>query len=109
MRTTQQTRLIVRNLIKQLPKTEEFLTYELMIYEGENEDEWDLSGMTQFKGIKQMEKSIERAISNYADITHIDFKFSFEEGEFDQFTIWTNPAKKIVRDLNAELDEIINN
>ena len=50
----------------------------------------DLDDFHYFKGIRNLEKAIEQVIKNYGhQLSHIDFKWSEEEEEFDQFTIYS--------------------
>jgi hypothetical protein len=60
-----------------------------MIYVKRPNDDWDLEDFDYFKGMVNLEKRIEANIKHYGDeLSHIDFKWSVEDGEFDQFTIY---------------------
>ena len=86
----------VQEILKDLPKEkhwdddEYFITYELMIYvKKDTIHEYDFSDFDSFKGIRQLEKKINEIINQYGDTLHcIDFKYSYEMDEFDQFTIY---------------------
>ena len=85
----------VQEILKDLPKEkhwnddEYFTTYELMIYTMYEQGKYDFHDFYGFKGITQLEKSINNIINIYKDSLYcIDFKYSYEEGEFDQFTIY---------------------
>ena len=88
----------VKDILKDLPKEksyddeEYFTTYELMVYlKNDNFHGYDFYDFYSFKGIRQLEKTIRHIIYQYSDTLHcIDFKYSYEEGEFDQFTIYTH-------------------
>lgn len=89
---TQETIEKVKSIIKLLPKEiDGRKPYELMIYV-ETEDGYDLADFEYFDGINKLEKVVQSIIKNYeeAALHSIDFKFSEEEGEFDQFTIYTH-------------------
>jgi hypothetical protein len=85
----------VKDILKDLPKQKSwedddyFPTYELMIYTTYEEGKYDFHEFHDFKGIRQLEKAIKEIINQYKDTLYcVDFKFSYEEGEFDQFTIY---------------------
>ena len=83
----------IKAIIKSLPKEiDERLPYELMVYTYvDNNGMTDFNDFDGFEGISQLNKAIDRIISNYKDNLYcIDFKYSYEEGEFDQFTIYTH-------------------
>jgi hypothetical protein len=88
----------VQEILKDLPKEkhwdddEYFTTYELMIYvKKDTIHEYDFCDFYSFKGIRQLEKKINEIINQYGDTLYcIDFKYSYEEGEFDQFTIYNH-------------------
>ena len=83
----------IKGIIKQLPKEiDERLPYELMVYTYiDDNGNTDFSDFDYFEGIGKLNKAIERVISNYKDNLYcIDFKYSYEEGDFDQFTIYTH-------------------
>ena len=59
-----------------------------------------------FKGIRELDKAIAAIISQYKDTLYgIDFKYSYEEGEFDQFTIYEHPRQKALIDIIDLTDE----
>lgn len=87
----------VKDILKSLPKQkvwdddEYFPTYELMIYTTYEEGKYDFHEFHGFKGIRQLENSIKEIINQYKETLYcVDFKYSYEEGEFDQFTIYTH-------------------
>lgn len=87
----------IKDTLKSLPKEkhwdddEYFPTYELMIYTTYEEGKSDFQEFHHFKGIRQLEKAIKEIINIYKETLYcIDFKYSYEEGEFDQFTIYTH-------------------
>jgi hypothetical protein len=92
MKITKEIKEQIKIIIKQLPKEiDERLPYELMIYTYVEDGKTDFRDFDYFEGIGKLNKAIERIISNYKDELYcIDFKYSYEEGEFDQFTIYTH-------------------
>lgn len=88
----------VKKILKDLPREKHwshddyFCTYELMVYKKqEGVHEYDFDDFYHFKGISKLEKAVDEIIKSYGDTLYcIDFKFSYEEGEFDQFTIYTH-------------------
>jgi hypothetical protein len=87
----------IKDTLKGLPKEKDwdddeyFPTYELMIYTTYEEGKYDFHEFHHFKGIRQLEKAIREIINQYKETLYcIDFKYSHEEGEFDQFTIYTH-------------------
>ena len=87
----------VKDTLKSLPKEKSwddddyFTTYELMIYIYQEDGTTDFCDFDSFKGIRELENTINRIIEHYKDKLYcIDFKYSYEEGEFDQFTIYEN-------------------
>jgi hypothetical protein len=93
MKITKEIKEKIKGIIKQLPKEiDERLPYELMVYTYVDDNgRTDFNDFDGFEGIGKLNKAIERIISNYKDKLYcIDFKYSFEEGEFDQFTIYTH-------------------
>ena len=85
----------IKAIMKQLPKMgwddpDYFTTYELMIYTNKENNDWDLDDFSHFKDLIDLDKVIKRIINNYGErLNHIDFKWSEEEGDFDQMTIYT--------------------
>jgi hypothetical protein len=85
----------IKAIMKQLPKMgwddpDYFTTYELMIYTKKENNDWDLDDFSHFKDLRDLDKVIKRIINNYGErLNHIDFKWSEEEGDFDQMTIYT--------------------
>jgi hypothetical protein len=87
----------VKDTLKSLPKEKSwddddyFTTYELMVYKKEDSiHQYDFHDFYHFKGISQLEKTINAIINEYQDTLYcIDLKFSYTEGEFDQYTIYT--------------------
>jgi len=97
MKITKEIKEKVKSILKSLPKEfnldddDYFCTYELMVYIYHEDGTTDFSDFDHFKGIGQLNKAIDRIIANYKDTLYcIDFKYSYEEGEFDQFTIYTH-------------------
>ena len=91
MKITKEIKEQIKAIIKSLPKEiDERLPYELMVYTYVDKDgRTDFNDFDYFEGIGKLNKAIERIISNYKDELYcIDFKYSYEEGEFDQFTIY---------------------
>ena len=91
----------VKDIIRQLPKElpfdhpDFFTTYELMIYTNQEDGDWDLEDFSHFKGMRELDKVIKKIDNQYGDrLNHIDFKWSEEEGEFDQITIYVRPVKR---------------
>lgn len=88
----------VKDILKDLPKEKSyddddyFCTHELMAYKKvDSIHEYDFDDFYHFTGIKQLEIVINEIIKQYGDTLYcIDFKYSYEEGEFDQFTIYTH-------------------
>jgi len=88
----------IKDVLKDLPKQKDlfaddyFCTHELMVYQKvDGIHGYDFSDFYSFKGIRDLEKTIETIINDYKDTLYcIDLKFSYEEGEFDQFTIYTH-------------------
>lgn len=85
----------VKDILKDLPKEksydddEYFCTYELKIYTTYEKGQYDFDEYYQFKGIRQLDKAINEIIKQYKDTLYcIDFKYSYEMDEFDQFTIY---------------------
>ena len=96
----------VQEILKDLPKEKSwddddyFCTYELKIYTTYEEGQYDFDEYHQFKGIRQLEKAINHIIKQYGETLYcIDFKYSYEEGEFDQFTIYEHPRQKALIDI----------
>lgn len=90
----------VKSIIKGLPKQKDwdddeyFTTYELMAYTSYKKNKYDFDDFYSFKGIRELEKTISTIINQYKDNLYcIDFKYSYEEGEFDQFTIYEHQKK----------------
>jgi hypothetical protein len=97
MKITKEIKEKVKSILKDLPKErsfdddEYFCTYELMIYTYDEDGKTDFHDFAHFKGIGQLNKAIQSNIEYYKDTLYcIDFKYSYEEGEFDQFTIYTH-------------------
>jgi hypothetical protein len=88
----------VKDTLKSLPKEKSwehddyFCTYELMVYKKEDSaNQYDFSDFYYFKGIRQLEKTINDIINEYQDTLYcIDLKYSYKEGDFDQYTIYTH-------------------
>lgn len=88
----------VKDILKDLPKEKDlldedyFCTHELMVYlKTDDVHGYDFYDFWHFKGISKLESAVDDIIKQYRDRLHcIDFKFSYEEGEFDQFTIYTH-------------------
>jgi septation ring formation regulator EzrA len=60
-----------------------------MIYVKIPNNDWDLSDFDYFKNMRELEKAIQRNIQQYgSELSHIDFKWSEVEDDFDQFTIY---------------------
>ena len=85
----------IKDILKDLPKEksydddEYFCTYELMVYVNHQDGKYDFDEFYHFKGIRQLEKVVNEIIKDYFITLYcIDFKYSYEEGEFDQFTIY---------------------
>jgi hypothetical protein len=85
----------VKDILKDLPKEksydddEYFCTYELKIYTTYEKGKYDFDEYYHFKGIRQLDKVINEIIKQYKDTLYcIDFKYSYEMDEFDQFTIY---------------------
>jgi hypothetical protein len=96
----------VKSIIKGLPKQkawdddEYFPTYELMVYATYEEGKYDFDEFYGFKGIRELDKAVSAIISKYNETLYcIDFKYSYEEGEFDQFTIYEHPRQKALIDI----------
>jgi hypothetical protein len=96
----------VKSIMKGLPKQKDwdddeyFPTYELMAYTTYEEGQYDFDDFYSFKGIRELEKTIKTIINQYKDNLYcIDFKYSYEEGEFDQFTIYEHPRQKPLIDI----------
>jgi hypothetical protein len=95
---TPEIKLKVQEILKDLPKEKDcnddeyFTTYELMIYvKKDTIHEYDFSDFDSFKGIRQLEKKINEIINQYGDTLYcVDFKYSYEMDEFDQFTIYNH-------------------
>lgn len=86
----------IKAIMRQLPKEldwehpEHFTTYELMIYINQENRDFDFDEFSHFKGLTNLDKVIKKIIKDYGEtLNHIDFKWSYEEGEFDQMTIYT--------------------
>ena len=63
--------------------------YELMIYIKCGTNDSDLHDFTSFKGIKELDKKINKIINDYKNELYcIDFKWSEREDDFDQITIY---------------------
>jgi hypothetical protein len=93
MRVTAENKARIKDCIKSIPKSiydyYNGSPYELMIYVKRPNDDWDLDDFDYFKGMRGLEKTIGNIIEQYGDeLSHIDFKWSDEEDEFDQFTIY---------------------
>ena len=91
----------IKDIMRQLPKElpyddpEHFTTYELMIYTTNEINEWDLDDFDHFKDLRSLDKVVKKIIKNYGKrLNHIDFKWSKEEGEFDQMTIYIRDVNK---------------
>jgi hypothetical protein len=96
----------VKSIIKGLPKQKDwdddeyFPTYELMVYTTYEQGIYDFDEFYGFKGIRELDKAISSIITQYKDTLYcIDFKYSYEEGEFDQFTIYEHPRQKALIDI----------
>lgn len=96
MKVSAENKALIKECIKTIPKgIYDYYNgspYELMIYENQEMPwgwDWDLSDFDYFKRVSDLEKTIERIIKQYGKtLSHIDFKWSTEEDEFDQFTIY---------------------
>ena len=82
----------IKRLIKRIsPNVYEYYDerpYELMVYVKLPNKDWDLSDFYSFK-LSNLEKVVKGIIKDYGnDLYCIDFKWSEDEGEFDQFTIY---------------------
>lgn len=96
MKVSAENKAKIKDCIKAIPKSVyEYYNgspYELMIYEQRQMPwgwDYDLDDFDYFKEIKGLEKTIEDIIERYGNkLSHIDFKWSDEEDEFDQFTIY---------------------
>ena len=94
MKVSAENKAEIRDCIKAIPKSVydyyNGSPYELMAYIHTSDGDCDLDDFYDFKGISDLEKAIERVIKNYGhQLSHIDFKWSEEEDEFDQFTIYS--------------------
>jgi hypothetical protein len=92
MKTSKELKQKIRSIINQLPaENEGRCPYELMIYTTYEEGQSDLEEFYKFNGVISLDKAIDNIIKQYKETLYcIDFKFSEEEGEFDQFTIYKN-------------------
>jgi hypothetical protein len=92
MKTSKELKQKIKSIINQLPdEIEGRCPYELMIYTTYEEGQSDLEEFYKFNGIKEIDKAIDNIINQYKETLYcIDFKFSEEEGVFDQFTIYKN-------------------
>jgi hypothetical protein len=96
MKVSAENKALIKSCIKSIPKKiydyYNGYPYELMIYEYMEMPwgvDYDLSDFDYFKGIRDLEKTIERIIEQYGNrLSHIDFKYAEEEDEYDQFTIY---------------------
>ena len=95
MLITKEKKDLVRSILKDLPKEKSwddddyFSTYELMIYTHQEDGTTDFHDFDHFNGIRELEKTIKKIVEQYKDNLYcIDFKYSYEEGEFDQVTIY---------------------
>jgi len=93
MRVTAENKENIKNCIKSIPKSiYDYYNgnpYELMIYVKLQNDNWDLDDVDYFKGMRGLEKTIGNIIEQYGNkLSHIDFKWSDEENEYCQFTIY---------------------
>ena len=90
----------IKAIMKQLPKMgwddpDYFTTYELMIYVNQDNGDWDLADFDSFKDLRDLDKVVKKIIKDYGkELNHIDFKWSEEEGEFDQMTIYIRDVNK---------------
>ena len=94
MKVSAENKAEIKDCIKAIPKSVyEYYNgspYELMAYVHTSDGDCDLDDFYNFKGIRDLEKAIERVIKTYGhQLSHIDFKWSEEEDEFDQFTIYS--------------------
>ena len=88
----------IQKTLKSLPKEKPlfdddyFCTYELMAYvKVDNGNDFDFNDFWHFKGIRQLEKTMNDIVNHYKDDLYcVDLKFSEEEGDFDQYTIYTH-------------------
>jgi hypothetical protein len=95
MKTTKELRQRIKSIISNIPSDIcEYYSnrpYELMIYIKRGDDDFDLDDFTTFKGIRELDKSINKIIDNYKEnLFCIDFKWSMREDDYDQFTIYKN-------------------
>ena len=95
MKVSAENKALIKDCIKAIPKSVyEYYNgspYELMAYVHTSDGDCDLDDFYYFKGIRNLEKAIEQVIKIYGhQLSHIDFKWSEEEDEFDQFTIYEN-------------------
>jgi hypothetical protein len=96
MKVSAENKARIKSCIKSIPKSvydyDNGSPYELMIYVKKEMPwgwDWDLSNFDYFKNMKELENAIQRNIQQYgSELNHIDFKWSEEEDEYDQFTIY---------------------
>jgi hypothetical protein len=93
MKVSAENKARIKSCIKSIPKSVydyyNGSPYELMIYVKIPNNDWDLSDFDYFKNMRELEKAIQRNIQQYgSELSHIDFKWSEVEDDFDQFTIY---------------------
>ena len=91
----------IKSIMKQLPKQlpydhpDYFTTFELMIYTNKDSNDWDLDDFDSFKDLRDLDKVVKKIIKDYGkELNHIDFKWSEEEGDYDQMTIYIRDVNK---------------
>ena len=91
----------IKSIMKQLPKQlpidhpDYFTTFELMIYTNKEGNDWDLDDFDSFKDLRDLDKVVKKIIKDYGkELNHIDFKWSEEEGDYDQMTIYIRDVNK---------------
>lgn len=94
MKVSAENKALIKDCIKAIPKSVydyyNGSPYELMSYIYTSDGDCDLDDFYSFKGMRDLEKAIERIRESYGhQLSHIDFKWSEEEDEFDQFTIYS--------------------
>ena len=92
MKVSVENKAEIKRLIKRItPNVYEYYDdkpYELMVYEKLPNKDYDLSDFYSFK-LSNLERVVKGIIKDYGkDLYCIDFKWSEEEGDFDQFTIY---------------------